>query len=145
MHSHVTFALLLAATALQDTAAATFEWDCTKSMQTCNNACYAVNNRLAPGTLTYDADQTKREPRRKDSGCSRRPCKNSSLKYSQFGRSCDEFPFASTREGGAGAILRCVKNTDNSSPSTLPKLNLPSIHQLLLALTLIYRRGRPTE
>ena len=90
-----------------------FEWDCTNSLGTCNNACYAVNHGLAPARLTYDADKNNRNPRRTASGCNRTPCSNTN--YKQWGGSCDEFPFASTREGGPNAILRCVDGSENSS------------------------------
>jgi hypothetical protein len=50
-----------------------FDWDCTRSLGTCNNACYAVNHGLAPGTLTYDTNVAKRNPRRTASGCNRTP------------------------------------------------------------------------
>ena len=105
-------ALFLAATSM----AKTFVWDCSRSVGTCNNACYAVNHGLAPGSLTYDADRSKRRGRRTASGCNRRPCTNT--RYRRFGRSCDEYPFASVNEGGSGAILRCVKPTENSSESS---------------------------
>jgi len=95
------------------TVHAAFEWDCTNSLGTCNNACYAVNHGLAAGRLTYDANMANRGPRRTASGCNRTPCTNTA--YNQWGNSCDEYPFASTHEGGAGAILRCVDSTENSS------------------------------
>ncbi|EMD63372.1 hypothetical protein COCSADRAFT_171645 [Bipolaris sorokiniana ND90Pr] len=93
--------------------AVSFDWDCTNSLGTCNNACYVVNHGLTSGTLTYDANKANRSPRRTASGCNRRPCTNTN--YNQWGNSCDEYPFASTHEGGAGTILRCVVDTDNHS------------------------------
>ena len=90
-----------------------FEWDCTNSLATCNNACFAVNCKGSPNSLTYDSNQANRGPRRTASGCNRTPCTNTH--YSSFGNSCDEFPFASTTQGGAGAILRCVDSSENSS------------------------------
>ena len=90
-----------------------FEWDCTKSLATCNNACFAVNCKGSPSSLTYDSNKANRGPRRTASGCNRTPCTNTH--YRSFGNSCDEFPFASTNQGGAGAILRCVDSTENSS------------------------------
>ncbi|KAL9120584.1 MAG: hypothetical protein Q9187_002862 [Circinaria calcarea] len=54
-----------------------------------------------------------RGPRRTASGCNRTPCSNTG--YGRFGNSCDEFPFASVTQGGAGATLRCVDSTENSS------------------------------
>ncbi|KAI0508966.1 deoxyribonuclease NucA/NucB-domain-containing protein [Xylaria bambusicola] len=109
MHSRFIqiFATITAVTAVS------FEWDCTNSLGTCNNACFAVNHGLAPGVLTYDSNTNNRNPRRTASGCNRTPCSNTG--YSQYGNSCDEFPFASVQEGGANAILRCVDSTENSS------------------------------
>jgi Deoxyribonuclease NucA/NucB len=93
--------------------AANFDWDCTNSLATCNNACYAVYCKKFTSTLTYDSDQSNRGPRRTASGCNKTPCTNTG--YSAFGNSCDEYPFASTTQGGAGAILRCVDASENSS------------------------------
>ena len=111
--------LLLTTTAammIQGAAAqVNFEWDCTNSLGPCNNACFAVNHGLAPGTLTYDDNQANRRPRRTASGCNRNPCNNGNLPYGRWGNSCDEYPFASTTEGGAGAILRCVDSSENNS------------------------------
>ncbi|CCX12486.1 deoxyribonuclease NucA/NucB-domain-containing protein [Pyronema domesticum] len=90
-----------------------FDWDCTRSLGTCNNACFAVNCKRKPSKLTYDANKSARGPRRTRSGCNRTPCSNT--KYKASGNSCDEFPFASVKEGGSGAILRCVKSSENSS------------------------------
>ena len=92
-----------------------FDWDCTKSLATCNNACFAANCKGSPSLLTYDSDVANRRPRRTASGCNRTPCTNTN--YSSFGNSCDEYPFASTTEGGKGAILRCVDSSENSSKS----------------------------
>ncbi|KAI5815766.1 deoxyribonuclease NucA/NucB-domain-containing protein [Pyronema omphalodes] len=90
-----------------------FDWDCTRSLGACNNACFAINCRGKPSKLTYDANKNARGPRRTRSGCSRTPC--SKTKYKASGNSCDEYPFASVKEGGSGAILRCVRASENSS------------------------------
>lgn len=118
MLPHASFMLFLAATAIQGTVALDFEWDCTNSLGTCNNACYAIYKAKSPGKLTYDSDSKNTGPRRTASGCSRTPCSKKSLTYSKFGTSCDEYPFASTTQGGKGAILRCVEPYVNSSLST---------------------------
>ena len=97
------------------TLAHNFDWNCKKSPGPCNNACYAANCRNHGPPLTFDAGISHRPRRRRDSGCARNPCSNNSLPYSSFGDSCDEFPFASTQEGGKGAILRCVDRSENSS------------------------------
>lgn len=108
-------ALILSALAATATAQVNFDWDCTLSLSTCNNACYAIYHNKAKDTLTFDSDKTVRAGRRVASGCSRNPCNNAALSYGRWGKSCDEFPFASVKEGGAGAILRCVDGPDNSS------------------------------
>lgn len=94
-------------------AAVSFEWDCEKSLGTCNNTYYTVNHGLAKGTLTYDSNEANRGPRRTTSGCNKTPCTNTN--YKKWGHFCDKFPFASTMEGGKGAILRCVDSIENSS------------------------------
>jgi hypothetical protein len=90
-----------------------FDWDCTNSLAPCNNACFAVNCKGSPTTLNYDSNAANRGPRRTASGCNRSPCSNT--RYRSFGNACDEYPFASTTQGGAGAILRCVDSSENSS------------------------------
>ena len=90
-----------------------FDWDCTNSLAPCNNACYATNCRGVASVLHYDNDPANRPTRRNASGCSQTPCTYTN--YGYFGNSCDEYPFASTFQGGKGAILRCVDGTENSS------------------------------
>ena len=90
-----------------------FDWDCTNSPGPCNNACFAINCKGSPGSLTYDSNAANRGPRRTASGCNRTPCTNT--RYRSFGNSCDEYPFASTTQGGAGTILRCVDSPEISS------------------------------
>lgn len=92
-----------------------FNWDCTNTRGTCNNACFASNCLGLPNELTYDSVRPNAYGRRRDSGCGRTPCSKQKYKYMDFGNSCDEYPFASTFEGGAGAILRCVDSTENES------------------------------
>lgn len=65
--------------------------------------------------FTYDSNMKVRDNRRKASGCSKNPCNKSNQSFAKFGNSCDEFPFASVKEGGRGAHLRCVKKGENSS------------------------------
>jgi hypothetical protein len=95
-------------------AQATFDWDCTNSLQTCNNACYWTNcKQTGVVTLTYDPNNSGTQ--RVNSGCSQNPCNDNNIPYSQFGDSCNEFPFASVEEGGTGASLRCVPQSDQNS------------------------------
>ena len=93
--------------------AANFDWNCTKSLATCNNACFAIYCKNFVSKLTYDSNEFNRSPRRTASGCNKTPCTNTP--YRIFGNSCDEYPFASTYQGGKGAILRCVDSSENSS------------------------------
>ena len=106
---------------------AAFDWDCTNSLGTCNNACYAIVCNNYPSTLIYDADPTNRDPRRTASGCNQNPC-NSAISYASFGTSCDEFPFASVQEGGTSAILRCVDPTENSSKPNFLRILSPQVN-----------------
>ena len=107
-------ALLSLAALFSAAHAQTFNWNCQNSLGPCQNACFATVCRAATGLLTYDANPANRGPRRTASGCNKTPC-SAGLSYSTFGNSCDEFPFASTQEGGSGARLRCVDSTENSS------------------------------
>ncbi|RMZ28657.1 hypothetical protein D0859_07266 [Hortaea werneckii] len=91
-----------------------FDWDCSRAPACCNNACYLLyvyGTRRA--TLTYGGPGTSGDQRRR-SGCSRRPCANNNLPYGQSGNTCDEYPYASTNEGGQGASLRCVPSGDQN-------------------------------
>ncbi|MCJ1470175.1 hypothetical protein MMC07_008820 [Pseudocyphellaria aurata] len=94
-------------------AAATFDWNCENSLGPCNNACFRVNCKGTPLPFNYDSDMSHRGPRRTKSGCNKTPCTNT--KYKKYGNSCDEFPFASVKQGGDGATLRCVDGSENSS------------------------------
>ncbi|KAI6814022.1 hypothetical protein KC332_g4486 [Hortaea werneckii] len=92
-----------------------FDWDCSRAPACCNNACYLLyvyGTRRA--TLTYGGPGTSGDQRRR-SGCSRRPCANNNLPYGQSGNTCDEYPYASTNEGGQGASLRCVPSGDQNT------------------------------
>ncbi|KAM7206471.1 Deoxyribonuclease NucA/NucB domain containing protein, partial [Naviculisporaceae sp. PSN 640] len=115
MLPHVTTVVVSFLAATATAASFKFEWDCTKSLGTCNNACFAIYTKKYKDTLTYDSDVKIRDQRRIQSGCSRNPCNDAKLSYGKFGKSCDEFPFASTKEGGTGAFLRCVDGAENSS------------------------------
>ena len=75
-HALITTALLSTLASAVD-----FNWDCTNSLATCNNACYAVNCRGKSGLLTYDSDASARGPRRTASGCNRTPCSNAALSW----------------------------------------------------------------
>lgn len=124
LFSLVSFLILIAGA-----TAATFSWDCTKSLGTCQNYCYAATcGRMGRRRFTYDSNMKVRDNRRKASGCSKNPCNKSNQSFAKFGNSCDEFPFASVKEGGRGAHLRCVKKGENSSRVSL----LLEVHNMAL-------------
>ena len=115
-----------------------FDWNCVNSTNPCNNACFAINCKGSPGLLNYDSNVRNRTPRRNAAGCNPTPCTNST--YGSFGNSCDEYPFASTAQGGTGSILRCVPSTENSS-----KLYNITLNDQIANFFHCLRSGRPIE
>lgn len=111
----------------------TFDWDCASgvgSIQSCNNACFAVNCVARfEDTMTYFMDRPNEDQRRRDSGeqPNPNPCNDGwtgSDRWRVAGdrtsgnipaTELDEFPFASTTRGGQGTRLRCVNLSDNRS------------------------------
>jgi hypothetical protein len=92
-----------------------FGWNCANTPNACNNACYAIqcgNNPLAVFTRG-PAGPANALLQRKRSGCASHPC--SALNWAAAGTQCDEFPFASTAEGGSGAYLRCIPGPEGNS------------------------------
>ncbi|KAG2414746.1 hypothetical protein HFD88_003938 [Aspergillus terreus] len=93
---------------------ANFAWNCANSRQACINACFAVQcgnanpiqTRGPPGSSTAQ---------RKRAGCAGSICNALTAPHPVIGPSCDEFPFASSTEGGDGAYLRCIPAADNYS------------------------------
>lgn len=61
-----------------------------------------------PSTLHYDSDQTNRNERRK------KALKNYPTRFSE-GLERDEYPFASTIEGGEGSMVAYVPTKENRS------------------------------
>lgn len=94
-----------------------FTLDCTDSPMSCNNDCYAIYVANKPSTLKYTKSSSHK---RTESGCtqtsnSKSVCGDAGIaKYAKSGNTCDEYPYLSVPEGGAGAILRCVPSSDNS-------------------------------
>ncbi|KAK0536240.1 hypothetical protein OC835_002080 [Tilletia horrida] len=89
--------------------AATVVFDCTKVPNICSNDCYAIQCAGKPTLLHRDSNDATyhrtqnacRSPNR----CSGNPTDSNS---------CDEYPYASSAEGGAGAVTRCVPSHENS-------------------------------
>ncbi|PYI33527.1 hypothetical protein BP00DRAFT_469914 [Aspergillus indologenus CBS 114.80] len=109
------FSLLFVLVVMEVVAQINYSQNCANSIGTCQNACWAVLCNRVTRMVTYDSNRANQAPRRRASGCSRNPCNNNNLPYRRFGNSCDEYPFASVREGGAGAKLRCVPKGQNDS------------------------------
>ncbi|KAI1413009.1 hypothetical protein F5Y13DRAFT_189809 [Hypoxylon sp. FL1857] len=111
-------------TQLQQRAPIAFVMDCAGSNgkkgagETCNTACYGVNCKFHTNTYDFDAptDKTK-STRRKRAGCTNGKGKNKNpCKSNRSGNSCDEFPFASTKDADTKQqFYRCVPGTDNQS------------------------------
>ncbi|KAK0536252.1 hypothetical protein OC835_002092 [Tilletia horrida] len=103
------FRSLAAALLASSAFAATVVFDCTKVPNICSNDCYAIQCIGKPTTLHRDSENAAyhrtqnacRSPNR----CSGNPSDSNS---------CDEYPFASSAEGGAGAVTRCVPSRENS-------------------------------
>ncbi|XP_028406390.1 uncharacterized protein LOC114528866 isoform X2 [Dendronephthya gigantea] len=73
------------------------------------NVCKNMQNAISKGrptTLNRITDRTKMEQNRRNSGCPRLP--------KVPGQNCDEYPFASSRQGGAGAEIMNVPSIENS-------------------------------
>jgi len=98
-----------------------FNLNCTNAPQSCNNDCYAVYVAGSQFTLNWDMPSAAVENgRRTASGCTQgnglSACGTSGIPpYNNSGDTCDEYPYASTTQGGTGAILRCVPLADNAS------------------------------
>ncbi|KAA1478038.1 hypothetical protein DENSPDRAFT_845231 [Dentipellis sp. KUC8613] len=103
----------------------TLEFDCSANgiPEVCQNMCYGVNCRGHPQTLTRNTGNKKTcAAARKQNSCGASPNRCSVKKGATAGQSCDEYPFASTKEGQAAgtggktsAVTRCVPAGQNSS------------------------------
>ncbi|THH18777.1 hypothetical protein EW146_g2260 [Bondarzewia mesenterica] len=97
------------------------EFDCSKINEVCNNMCYGVycKNQKQEWSLTVQRDSVpKCQAARKKNACgSSNPNYCSAKKGFTAGYSCDEFPFASTKEGQTitNVATRCVPKGQNSS------------------------------
>ncbi|EST05430.1 hypothetical protein PSEUBRA_005107 [Kalmanozyma brasiliensis GHG001] len=89
--------------------AATLTWDCTRIPNICSNDCFAINCAGKPTTLHRDSANASTN-RAKTACKSPNRCANGP----SDANSCDEYPYASSQEGGAGSVTRCVPSTENS-------------------------------
>lgn len=89
--------------------AATLTWDCTRVPNICSNDCYAILCAGKPTTLHRDSANASAN--RALTACkSPNRCANNP----SDSNSCDEYPYASSQEGGKGSVTRCVPATENS-------------------------------
>ncbi|KAL9935426.1 hypothetical protein V8E36_005774 [Tilletia maclaganii] len=88
---------------------ATVVFDCTKVPNICSNDCYAIQCKSKPTTLHRDSASATQH--RNENAC-RSP--NRCSGNPDDSNSCDEYPYASSAEGGAGAVTRCVPSHENS-------------------------------
>ena len=72
----------------------------------CDNMKNAIHNKGKPSRLTRTKDESLKKQNRKESCGNMKPGK---------GMSCDEYPFASTYEGGTGAVIAAVPIKENNS------------------------------
>ena len=136
MLKQIIFTLLSAFVLSVTSQAAVFHWDCTKSPEACQNYCFAAFCRNKGGPYTYS--RAGNADRRRESGVAgASPCsqarRGGALRWGGDAGNrwpnalieCDEWPPASTTQGGAGSMLRCIPKSDNGSayrfvfPSTL--------------------------
>ncbi|EJP62977.1 hypothetical protein CRV24_009596 [Beauveria bassiana] len=97
-------------------------FDCSRAPEVCTNMCWAVRcaNPVFPVALTFDwPDKAKEDARRKSAGCQKgNKCNKGKTGPGHRGtgyESCDEYPFASTKEADRGhQVSRCVPGKENS-------------------------------
>jgi len=130
---HFAFAVVAASIGLAAAQTPAWIWNCGSgqgSIQSCNNACWAINcgSRFSRGSI-YHPDRPNTNLHRIESGVkpNPNPCNDGWPRYKGWRRAgdrtggglpaktADEFPLAALREGGARAKLRCVNGPDNSS------------------------------
>lgn len=98
---------------------------CNKMPEVCSNMCWAVRcaSPVFPQTLTWDnPDKSTQDKRRASAGCQRSGNKCGSKRTGVGHRggkyiSCDEYPFASTKEStfpNGHQVSRCVPRSENS-------------------------------
>ncbi|PWN34487.1 uncharacterized protein FA14DRAFT_132103 [Meira miltonrushii] len=100
---------LLALAFASSSLAATVTFDCTKVPNICANDFYAINCVGKPTQLNRDSDDATAH--RAANAC-RSPNRCSGNDDSS--NSCDEYPYASSQQGGKGAVTRCVPAHENS-------------------------------
>ncbi|XP_028407207.1 uncharacterized protein LOC114529590 [Dendronephthya gigantea] len=86
----------------------TITFPCSEMPHVCANMENAIQNG-APSQLYYLKNATQTAINRRASGCPKLQ-----REHGNSTTSCDEYPFASTQQGGAGAFIRLVPRVENS-------------------------------
>ncbi|XP_028419062.1 uncharacterized protein LOC114544690 isoform X3 [Dendronephthya gigantea] len=84
----------------------TITFPCSRIPDVCKNMRNAIFSKGKPTTLNRITDPKKIAQNRRNSGCPKLP--------KVPGKNCDEYPFASSRQGGAGAEIMNVPSRENS-------------------------------
>ncbi|KAG8167192.1 hypothetical protein KVR01_002881 [Diaporthe batatas] len=96
----------------------TVSFDCDDMPEVCLNMCFGVHcrNGRYSRTFTYDgAAKNTLQARRKAAGCGQNNRCSQLPPWKGTGTSCDEFPFANTREADQGGQYnRCVPGGQNN-------------------------------
>ena len=82
-------------------------FNCTNMPAVCANMKNAIHTKEKPPKLTRTTNTSQIRKNRRDSGCTK-------MKPGP-GMSCDEYPFASTNQGGKNAVIVAVPIKENSS------------------------------
>lgn len=111
--------------------AATLTWDCTRVPNICSNDCYAIQCLGRPSTLHRDSADASAN-RAKTACKSPNRCSGGDSDHNSCGKFlfkaftllpssilielfiADEYPYASSQEGGSSSVTRCVSSTENS-------------------------------
>ncbi|PVH78783.1 hypothetical protein DL98DRAFT_589937 [Cadophora sp. DSE1049] len=94
----------------------TLVFDCARMPEVCMNMCWGVHCRggIYGKTYTYDPDGNQ-NTRRKTAGCGPNNRCSTTAPWKGNNLSCDEFPFANSREADAGGQNnRCVPAVENN-------------------------------
>ncbi|EJT69412.1 hypothetical protein GGTG_13031 [Gaeumannomyces tritici R3-111a-1] len=116
-------AVLAAGAAANATWPAVLDWDCAETLDGCESACYAAKMHLVPDVLAYDAHSEGWLARGRRSGAELGLCNDSDLARNprhERVMHTNQYPPASTRQGGEGAVLRCVTLADKLGSDSLP-------------------------
>ncbi|KAI1808634.1 deoxyribonuclease NucA/NucB-domain-containing protein [Daldinia bambusicola] len=91
-------------------------FNCDRMPEVCHNMCFAIHCKHKPKQLTWDDPLSSVSRRRRRSAGCGNPNRCNQKKFGKAGYSCDEYPFASTKQADRGGqINRCVPEGQNGS------------------------------